>query len=79
MNPLASGDPRTRLALSLLLIVAVHIVLFFNGNESATPAKLLMSFVLSSTAITVSHLLRTRLMTRLATRRVEQAQKGSTP
>lgn len=58
---LSARDPKQRLLLKLFLIVLVHVALIFLGNENATPAKLLGSFVLSSTLIIISDRVRAKI------------------
>ena len=51
MNPLAHKDPKIRLLNSGLFLGLLHIGLFFLGNENATPARLLLSFVVMMAAL----------------------------
>jgi len=62
MNPLASGSARTRLFVSLALIAGVHLMLLKFGNTEATPGRLAMSFVISTTMILLSQYLRARFL-----------------
>ncbi len=61
INPLAHKDDRLRLLNSALLFALVHIGLFFFGNESATPQRLLLSFAVCCGALGGVTLVRRRL------------------
>jgi hypothetical protein len=62
LSPWLTTTERGRLAAGLLILGALHLWLFVRGgNENATPARLLLSFVLSTTTLVLSQAVRRRL------------------
>jgi hypothetical protein len=61
MSPLSRGDDLGRLAAGVLLLGAVHVALFVQGNERATPPRLLLSFAVTTTLLWIAQRFRGRL------------------
>jgi hypothetical protein len=77
MNPLTTSNDRNRFAASVLLLGVVHVVLFVQGNENATPLRLVASFALSTTLLYLAQRVRRRAFERRALDRLARARSTS--
>jgi hypothetical protein len=77
MNPLTTSNDRNRFAASVVLLGVVHAVLFVQGNEGATPPRLLASFALSTTLLALAQRVRRRAFERRALDRLERARAAA--